>query len=229
MIAFGASDMTKAYIGSTEVTKAYLGNTLVYNVQSGPPLPYDSQIEYLESSGTQYIDSGIECTSDLSVKFKFMVPSNSNSAICGGISTLSSGYFRHHASPFQNNFYWIQANNKSSSSISTSWSTYTWYEVDIDAVNGTYSINNSSGTFTPISTLRTTGNSFGLFGRIGGGSIALQTRSCRIAYFKLLKNGRLLRDFIPVKSEQVGYLYDKVSGELFGNSGTGSFTLGNDV
>lgn len=194
-----------------------------------PNLPYDSQVEYLESNGTQYIDSGIECTSDLSVKFKFMVPSNSNNAFCGGISTLASGYFRHHASPFENNFYWIQANNNSNSSISTSWSRNTWYEVDIDAVNGTYSINNSSGTFTPISTLQTTGNSFGLFGRIGGGSIALQTRSCKIGYFKLIKNGVLLRDFIPVKFEQVGYMYDKISKQLFGNSGTGTFSYGSDV
>jgi hypothetical protein len=38
----------------------------------------------------------------------------------------------------------------------------------------------------------------------------------------------LLRDFIPVRKNGVGYLYDRVSGELFGNAGTGDFVLGPD-
>lgn len=36
-------------------------------------------------------------------------------------------------------------------------------------------------------------------------------------------------DFIPVRVGQVGYLYDRVSGQLFGNSGTGAFIVGPDV
>ena len=35
-------------------------------------------------------------------------------------------------------------------------------------------------------------------------------------------------DLIPVRVGQVGYMYDKVSRQLFGNSGTGNFILGND-
>ena len=36
-------------------------------------------------------------------------------------------------------------------------------------------------------------------------------------------------DMIPVRVGQVGYMYDRVSKTLFGNSGTGSFTLRPDV
>lgn len=50
----------------------------------------------------------------------------------------------------------------------------------------------------------------------------------KIYYCKIWNGGALVRDFIPVRVGQVGYMYDKVSGELFGNSGSGSFTLGND-
>lgn len=46
---------------------------------------------------------------------------------------------------------------------------------------------------------------------------------------KIYKNDILVRDFIPVRIEQVGYLYDTISGELFGNAGTGNFVLGPDV
>jgi hypothetical protein len=36
------------------------------------------------------------------------------------------------------------------------------------------------------------------------------------------------RDFVPVRVGQVGYLYDRVSGTLYGNAGTGNFTVGPD-
>ena len=35
-------------------------------------------------------------------------------------------------------------------------------------------------------------------------------------------------DLIPVRKGNIGYLYDKVSGKLFANQGTGTFTLGPD-
>ena len=47
MIAFGASDMMKAYVGSTEGSKAYLGDELVWGGES-PALPYDAEVEYLQ-------------------------------------------------------------------------------------------------------------------------------------------------------------------------------------
>ena len=61
--------------------------------------------------------------------------------------------------------------------------------------------------------------------------MAIQIRSGNndIAFLQLSRNGVLLRDFIPVRVGQVGYMYDRVSGELFGNDGTGDFILGPDV
>lgn len=46
-------------------------------------------------------------------------------------------------------------------------------------------------------------------------------------------NSVLVRDFIPVRvgsgAFAVGYFYDRVSGELFGNAGTGAFVIGSDI
>ena len=39
----------------------------------------------------------------------------------------------------------------------------------------------------------------------------------------------IICDLVPVRVEQVGYMYDRVSGELFGNAGTGDFVLGPDI
>ena len=47
---------------------------------------------------------------------------------------------------------------------------------------------------------------------------------------KMYNGSTLVRDYIPVRKNGVGYLYDKVSGQLYGNAaGSGSFTYGNDV
>ena len=42
-------------------------------------------------------------------------------------------------------------------------------------------------------------------------------------------NNNLVRDFIPVRVGNTGYIYDRVTRKLFGNQGTGSFLLGPDV
>lgn len=36
-------------------------------------------------------------------------------------------------------------------------------------------------------------------------------------------------DLIPVRKGVIGYMYDKISGEFFGNSGTGEFIIGPDI
>ena len=35
-------------------------------------------------------------------------------------------------------------------------------------------------------------------------------------------------DFLPVRVVTVGYMYDRVSGQFFGNAGTGAFIIGPD-
>ncbi len=60
--------------------------------------------------------------------------------------------------------------------------------------------------------------------------IRFDTSEFNLYQFKCIdSNGFLVRDFIPVRVGQVGYMYDRVSRKLFGNKGTGSFVLGPDV
>ena len=42
------------------------------------------------------------------------------------------------------------------------------------------------------------------------------------------KNGVVTNQLIPVRIGTTGYIYDKVTGKLYGNAGTGDFILGND-
>lgn len=51
----------------------------------------------------------------------------------------------------------------------------------------------------------------------------------RISNVRISKGSEIVRDFIPVRIGTTGYMYDKVSRQLFANAGTGRFVLGNDV
>ena len=51
----------------------------------------------------------------------------------------------------------------------------------------------------------------------------------RLYYFQLWKAGKQILDLVPVRIGDEGFMYDKVSGKLFGNGGTGKFILGPDV
>lgn len=105
-----------------------------------------------------------------------------------------------------------------------------WFNVEIDASVGTCNINGTTHRFTPLSGSITAHANYGIFGRLSGNmATQIRTGNNDIAYVQLSKNGELLGDFIPVRVGQVGYMYDKVSGQLFGNAGTGEFILGPDI
>lgn len=50
----------------------------------------------------------------------------------------------------------------------------------------------------------------------------------RIMKFESIRNGEKVADIIAVRKDGVGYMFDRVSGQLFGNSGTGAFIIGPD-
>ena len=47
--------------------------------------------------------------------------------------------------------------------------------------------------------------------------------------FRATDGGVVITDYVPVRVGQVGYLFDRVSGTLLGNAGTGDFVLGPDT
>ena len=232
MITKGTNQINKIALGANEIGRIYLGNGVVYGEEV---IPYDAELEYLQSAGTAYIDSGIECTADLSVECKIMLLSNVNAAAAGAIAQTSNGYFRHHLTMSGVARYYLQNNSSGDAAFygGTSPSLNTWYEIaiycDANHFNGI-----SDGTvlavrssYRPLPTTLSAGCNYGIFARLSP-TMAVQGRPCRFAYFKLSRNGSTLRDFIPVRVGTVGYMYDKVTKQLFGNEGTDSFILGPD-
>lgn len=190
----------------------------------GTELPYDSEVEYLESTGTQYIDTGVLGSSDVDFEVRFCLPTMAGRQIMGqrktGSNTLAN-FIQTQSSPMGKVrvFYGASENSVYYTATSGEWVTVrrtgtSFYTNDV--LTGTV----SASTFTAENTIIVHGtNGFSTYG----------TAQLRISVAKIWQNGVLVRDFISVRKNGVGYLFDKVSGQLFGNQGTGSFLYGGDI
>jgi hypothetical protein len=68
-----------------------------------------------------------------------------------------------------------------------------------------------------------------LFGRNSDNPLYKRMISIKISASQIWQDDTLVLDLIPVRKGNVGYMYDRVSGQLFGNQGTGEFVLGPDL
>lgn len=225
MIAKGSNSL-KAYVGSTEVSKIYKGNVLVYS--SAPaPLPYDTEVEYLEGTGTQYINTGLYPNKNYT--FDTMVAKTVANDNCVYWGVRSSGTYS------TNNWQCYLNSNQSSGAyardqrirlLSTAiTNTKNWDSGITPTVGTMYSFTG----MTVVSTMNTMTYPLILFGMNNKGTMTPSLGKCRIGKFTVYSSGVKVMDMIPVRVGNVGYMYDKVGGTLFGNGGTGTFTLGADV
>jgi hypothetical protein len=194
-----------------------------------PVLPYDAEVEYLESSGTQYIDTGLQ----INYMSSFVVEHR-----CRLAYTVTN--VRQLNGSNGSGFWGCTANNKfecaggssvaTSTSVGTGWHDVSWTYKKSNMGHGILYVDNIKIKDANISVPNSYDYDIFIYA-IGGRDDAAALFFCneKIASYQLYFDNVLVRDYIPVRKNGVGYLYDKVSGQLFGNSGTGTFTYGNDV
>lgn len=200
--------------------------------QMGSRLPSDYiELEYLESTGTQYIDTGIKGNQDtkVEIKYYYYTTSSSNGRIFGSRSRplfheFVIGTFNGAIS--DNTNYFVGYGYSSGENLTLSpVKINEWFTIIHDrtthSVNGiNYPYNYTYKTFETPQNLKIFG--FDNAGSIGNPSIG------RCAYVKIWSNNIIIRDFIPVlrKSDSKPGMYDLVSGQFFVNQGTGEFSYG---
>lgn len=189
-------------------------------VDSGrPPLPYDAEIKYIEATGTQYISTGILFAVGLKVQIEAIYTDRlTTTQILVGIGGTGGYWFGN----VNNNSgaFGVGANNNQvvgPSNVRT--------ELTFTYLSGTTTVSANGKTGSISRGTNPTGYTINLFCGNNNYYSSARIYSCKIAD----SNDVLLRDFIPVRVGSTGYLYDKVSGELFGNSGTGDLVLGHDI
>ena len=198
----------------------------------GKFLPYDSKVEYLESTGTQWINTGAKKTTTTTVDCLFSLTNISPCAIFGSRSS-SISLDRIALFCLGTNF---RIDTNSQRFINITPDTTSLFHIQYNGVSSTCTLTNVT-TGSSKSQINGIGQdgvfNIALFGVNTTGAVGNFLQG-RIYLFKLYDNGVLVRDFQPVrfineKDESEGAMYDKVSHQLFRNAGTGSFVIGPDL
>lgn len=211
----GDNEVKDILIGDTQVLKVYRGEDVIWE-RGGLPSGY-TEVKYLESTGTQWIDTGLRISKNdiITIEWLFTgVPyDNTNNYIFGGRDSATL-----------NNLQFTKANN---GVLTCDYGNYQinriflpivvqnqWYETIINSeyisLNGThYAFNYVDDFLTPstyLFNMNTTFTGVPFKGKIR--KFEVESRA----------------DYIPcLDNNSVPCFYDTVSGNTFYNSGTGTF------
>lgn len=185
------------------------------------------QVEYIQSSGTQYINTGVIGRLPVSVSLKMRTGSGMSST-----DTVMLGMYQAdaHATPIYlfNGTWYVSVGSTGKASPGGYLADNTDYEVESTLTTSDYNVTVNGTTVINGSATSSSGgtNVLYLFARNDFGT-ATRLASARLDYCKLYQNNVLVRDFVPCIDSSGKYgLYDKVNAQFYGNAGTGSFTGG---
>lgn len=230
MIKLGSNNIGKIYLGSNPIGKVYLGRNLVFQSGSSPtpptpPTPGDG-IPYIRGGAGSYIDTGITADNTTRVVLwaRNINPTVGNSIPFGSqVSADSSAFVFYTAGTTRIGSIGVRYRNSGTTYVSNAWkylSHYHKYELGPDGflVDDTQLATVSASSFS-------NGLNIHLFGNNTNGTHSPSNGIIDICACKIYKNDVLVRDYTATNSPSVG-LYDAVSGTLFTNAGSGSFTYG---
>ena len=193
-------------------------------------------IEYIQSTGTQYIDTGVKQgnsdTYATELKYKFVEnPSTSGggASLCGtwrnGYSSWGQLYTMNDATSL-----WASnPNTQVSGSVTTQRNTIYTDKFEINVINGSVTRIRNNITYTSSGFVFSPAfpdNVF-LFAYNDGNNRPGQLSNAVLYSAKVWLNDTLVRDMIPVlDNDGVPCMFDKVTQQFFYNQGTGQFIAG---
>lgn len=214
-------DVSSTYGG----TAGYQG-VIYVRIPMKPQTISDFQIvEYLESTGTQYINTGVNPTQNTKMEL--------DAAFLGSAGTNVAGV-RNASSDTTNRFGIISFG--SANKLGAFFGAASVQGAAFDQARHSYTLDSSALIMDGASYAVTSGGTFACtypitLGAWNNGANGVECNSARIYSCKLYENGEMVRNFVPCyrKSDNVPGLWDKVENRFFMNAGTGSFTVGQNV
>lgn len=226
MIKLGTTDITGIMLGDTEIVAAYLGTDVVYQNSH-----YDAEIEYLQSnevSGFKIVSNKefpVQSTFELKYKLDNTFTSAQRPAFFSrytDVSRTPSVFVGPSSGGFLCNT--RDTNGVERNLLNVSMRNTDLHTLIVDFENKKITLDGVQSNFANSFTQYTKPSRICLFSSAGNGGLY-----GKIYYFKISKNNKLLLDLIPVRIEDVGYMYDKVSKQILSNTEEGVFILGPDV
>lgn len=181
------------------------------------PMPLPSgytKLAYIQSSGTQYIDTGVKPDQTYTLKIKFQT----TQTLSGGVAVSDQNW--------QSNGFGLWCN-------AAVFGDQAMQNAPLNGTDPIEAVLNQSGLtvngeqiWTPTAATFAVPANMTLMALNRNGSIAEQL-SGKLYYAQLYSGDSPIRDFLPCKnaSGAVG-LYDLVGKQFYGNAGTGTFTAG---
>lgn len=174
------------------------------------------ELEYIQSSGTQYIDTDLKPTQNYSITIKCQSTGTSSNTYAGCDTNWQNTGFFVGVNVFEfGNALTTSVQNYGENPIVLALDKTGGYKDGVKTWN-----NASTATFQTVSNLT-------LFALNRNGTIR-EYLTGKIYYCKIYDNGTLIRDFVPAKriSDDKCGLWDKVNKIFYSNAGTGTFTGG---
>ena len=175
-----------------------------------------TQLEYIESSGTQYIDTGLKPTQDYSITIKCQSTGIDSNTYAGCDTNWQNTGFFVGVDVFEfGNAGIARIQNYGENPIVLTLDKTGGYKDGVKTWN-----NASTATFQTVSNLT-------LFALNRNGTMR-EYLTGKIYYCTISDNGTLVRNFIPCKNPDgaIG-MYDTIGKQFYANAGTGNFTAPN--
>ena len=222
--------MVKSFNASYGDNTTMTINAISYYAYYSPapkPEPEPIPINYIQSTGTQYIDSGVVETADTAIDCSFDIVSPASAYVFGSKQNSQNkaynAFFNDNA--FEYNY--VDIINDSSISLRS-----VTISQNVTGTKNKIVITDSNlGAVEYEKSIGTPQNETILICAIrkNDGSIRPYGGRLKIKYFKIKQKGELVRDFVPRKnpSGEVG-LYDNITKQFYGNAGSGAFISGEE-
>ena len=208
-------------LSAKEVKDISKGLILHYPLE-GNPLGNLEFYDYIQSSGTQYINTGFIPDNTSGIKMEaYCTTSGSNYQVVG--CRQDSG----------NSRWWINF----SSTLELSWNTwegtvndYTnrWVVIEHNYLNSRLGKIDGVTKRTNYPTLSNITYPAYLFSSNNQGNVG-SSYVGRIKYIQITKGNSIIHNYIPCSYNGTPGMWDSVEGKFYGNDGTGTFTLGNKI
>lgn len=179
--------------------------------------PYYEELAYIESTGTQYIDTGIQLKPSLKIKLEFKLIENNENKVPFGVSNPATYVI------YTYQGYLCTYNNGTVTNLA-SYNTNR-NNLTVDYSNKTYDYNGTTGILN--GTSGTSNNSLFIFARNTNGN-ATNLSKLTLWNVEIYDDDVLVRNFIPARRKDSGAigLLDIVTNTFYTNSGTGTFSYG---
>ena len=201
------------------------GNTIQTEIENNQGHKYQ-QLEYLEATGTQYIDAEFKPNNNTRIVMDAQYTDVSISTFFFGTrdTSTSKGYTLNRIT--SNGYFASSYGNEINTPMFTADTDRHIFEKNknLTYVDGELLVTHTQATFTCTNNLE-------IFACNNGGTSGYSPSKCKIYSFKIYDNDVLIRDFMPCRRTIDGTLglYDIVNNVFYTNKGTGTFIGGKEI